>query len=299
MTSTTIHIVDAFTLEPGKGNRAGVVLDADGLTDGEMQAIATFAGYSETAFVLKPYDETHDIYVRYFTPLIEVPICGHATVATHFTRNQQLGITNRVLTARTGAGNLTVEIEGEGAETKVIMTQGKPEFGSTLTGAQKLELAEALDLHKLDFVDHLPIQIVSTGHSKVMVPIQSTQKLDGLKPDMETLATLSREIDCNGFFVFVIDESPDRFTTHGRMFAPAIGIPEDPVTGNANGPAGAYLAHHGVIEIDDIISYEGHQGRAMGKPGTVEVRLRKTHDQSTVVQVAGNAVNAGTLEFST
>ncbi len=83
---TTIYVVDAFTTKPNTGNRAGVVLDADHLTTQEMQDIAAFAGYSETAFVLSPKDQSHDIHVRYFTPTHEVPICGHATIATHFLR---------------------------------------------------------------------------------------------------------------------------------------------------------------------------------------------------------------------
>ncbi|EOG8161601.1 PhzF family phenazine biosynthesis isomerase, partial [Acinetobacter baumannii] len=78
---TTIYVVDAFTTKPNTGNRAGVVLDADHLTTQEMQDIAAFAGYSETAFVLSPKDQSHDIHVRYFTPTHEVPICGHATIA--------------------------------------------------------------------------------------------------------------------------------------------------------------------------------------------------------------------------
>jgi len=294
-----IHIVDAFTTEPGKGNRAGVVLEADGLIDEQMQAIARFAGFSETAFVLKPDDKTHDVHVRYFTPLTEVPVCGHATVATHFIRKQVLGIADRVLTAKTGAGNLKVEIEGSGVETKVIMTQGEPEFGSTLVAGQKNKLADALELHARNFHDDLPIQIVSTGHSKVMVPIQSLQKLDEIRPNMEALTALSREIGCNGFFVFFIEKKSKRFATYGRMFAPAIGILEDPVTGNANGPAGAYLAHYGVINFENFISYPGRQGYAMGKPGIVEVRLKKTDDQLIVVQVGGNAVSAGILEYTT
>lgn len=92
---TTIYVVDAFTTKPNTGNRAGVVLDADQLTTQEMQDIAAFAGYSETAFVLSPKDPSHDIHVRYFTPTDEVPICGHATIATHF--YVQLQATNQTI----------------------------------------------------------------------------------------------------------------------------------------------------------------------------------------------------------
>ncbi len=104
---TTIYVVDAFTTKPNTGNRAGVVLDADHLTAQEMQDIAAFAGYSETAFVLSPKDQSHDIHVRYFTTTHEVPICGHATIATHFLRATTGHQSDYPLIAKTGGWSFT------------------------------------------------------------------------------------------------------------------------------------------------------------------------------------------------
>ncbi|SSS46883.1 putative epimerase, PhzC/PhzF-like protein [Acinetobacter baumannii] len=293
---TTIYVVDAFTTKPNTGNRAGVVLDADHLTTQEMQDIAAFAGYSETAFVLSPKDQSHDIHVRYFTPTHEVPICGHATIATHFLRATSGHHSDYPLIAKTGAGHLPVSIFGSSKELLVKMTQGRVEFLSPFNANQRAELASALGVSESDFAD-LPIQVVTTGHSKVMVPMLSRNKLDELIPNNEKLKAISAEIGCNGFFPFVLEGSRQEPITYGRMFAPAIGINEDPVTGNANGPAGAYLVHHDLIECDQKVNYWGYQGLAIKKPGRVLVTVEKT-DSILQVSIAGQAVLVGSVLYS-
>lgn len=293
---TTIYVVDAFTTQPNTGNRAGVVLDADHLTTQEMQDIAAFAGYSETAFVLLPKDQSHDMHVRYFTPTNEVPICGHATIATHFLRATTGHQSDYPLIAKTGAGYLPVSIFGSPEELLVKMTQGRVEFLPPFNTNQRSELASALGVSEGDFAD-LPIQVVTTGHSKVMVPMLSRSKLDGLTPNNEKLKAISAEIGCNGFFPFVLEGSKQEPITYGRMFAPAIGINEDPVTGNANGPAGAYLVHHDLIECDQKVSYWGYQGLAIERPGRVLVTVEKT-DSILHVSIAGQAVLVGSVLYS-
>ncbi|CAI3162252.1 putative isomerase YddE [Acinetobacter calcoaceticus] len=293
---TTIYVVDAFTTKPNTGNRAGVVLDADHLTTQEMQDIAAFAGYSETAFVLLPKDQSHDIHVRYFTPTNEVPICGHATIATHFLRATTGHQSDYPLIAKTEAGHLPVSIFGNSEGLLVKMTQGRVEFLPPFNARQRCELASALGVSEGDFAD-LPIQVVTTGHSKVMVPMLSRSKLDGLIPNNEKLKAISAEIGCNGFFPFVLEGSKQEPITYGRMFAPAIGINEDPVTGNANGPAGAYLVHYDLIECDQKVSYWGYQGLAIQKPGRVLVTVEKT-DSILHVSIAGQAVLVGSVLYS-
>lgn len=293
---TTIYVVDAFTTKPNTGNRAGVVLDADHLSTQEMQAIAAFAGYSETAFVLSLKDQSHDIHVRYFTPTHEVPICGHATIATHFLRATTGHQSDYPLIAKTGAGYLPVSIFGSPEALLVKMTQGRVEFLSPFNESQRTELASALGVSVNDFAD-LPIQVVTTGHSKVMVPMLSRSKLDGLTPNNEKLKAISAEIGCNGFFPFVLEGSKQEPITYGRMFAPAIGINEDPVTGNANGPAGAYLVHHDLIECDQKVSYWGYQGLAIQRPGRVLVTVEKTNS-ILHVSIAGQAVLVGSVLYS-
>ncbi|MEW2911604.1 PhzF family phenazine biosynthesis isomerase [Leisingera sp. JC11] len=294
---TMIHVVDAFTRTPGQGNRAGVVLEAEGLSSGDMQAIAAFAGFSETAFVLPAQAADHDLQVRYFTPSAEVPICGHATVATHFLRAQMLGQADYRVRALTGAGVLPVRTCGSGAEARVEMTQGEVAHGHVLDAEERAELLAALEISEADLAEGLPVQVVSTGHSKVMVPLRSRETVDGLQPSLPRLAALSKRIGCNGYFPFAAEPADGGLETHGRMFAPAIGIAEDPVTGNANGPAGAYLLAQGLLPDVPLQTYAGHQGRALGGPGTVFVTLDQTGSGLTV-RISGHAVEAGTLTFT-
>ncbi len=293
-----VHMVDAFTKTVNKGNRAGVVFDADGLTSEEMQRIASFANVSETAFVVGSKDKaSHDVEVRYFTPTSEVPICGHATIATHFLRAKKYDLGERRVLAKTGIGVLPVDIVRQNGETKVIMTQGTPEMGAVLSQPQKERLLKALGITEDDLAENLPVQVSSTGHSKVMIPLRDQETVHKISPDQEALKQLSHEIDSDGFYIFSIERHEHPYKTHGRMFAPAIGIAEDPVTGNANGPAGLYLAHHGLLDFDESLSYQAIQGEAMGKPGVVEVMLKKDKGAVSLVQVAGTAVEAQTLTY--
>ena len=299
-----VDLIDAFTKHPGHGNRAGVVLKAGGLNELQMQEIAGTVNVSETAFVLPPTDSDHDFWVRYFTPIKEVPSCGHATIATGYAISQDTKDypTSTVL-FKTGAGILPIEIIKEKQDYRVVMTQGKVEFGEKIEGENFTLLLKALDITSNDLMTNLPIQITSTGHSKVMIPITSKKILNSLNPDLEILKNLSERINCNGYFVFTLDSNEPDILIHGRMFAPAIGIPEDPVTGNANGPAGAYLAHYHVISPREsemsVIRFRGKQGEIMGRPGTVDVTVwLDEKKEPNKVQVAGCAVKVNEIVFN-
>ncbi|WP_099608682.1 PhzF family isomerase [Vibrio coralliilyticus] len=291
----TINVVDAFTTEVGNGNRAGVVLTADGLSTQQMQDIAAFAGYSETAFVLSSKANDHDLHIRYFTPTKEVPICGHATIAAHFLRAISGHHSEYPLTAKTGAGLLPVALSGSGLKMRVSMTQSLAKFYPPFNSELRDELANAMGISNTDY-DDLPIQVVSTGHSKVIIPLTSRSTLNDLRPDADALANLSAKIGCNGFFPFVLEGDKSNPVTFGRMFAPAIGILEDPVTGNANGPTGAYLVHHALIECEQEAHYWGHQGHTLGKPGKVHVSVKKEGTELKI-QIAGHAVLAETRSY--
>lgn len=292
MNNYKLFQVDAFTREKFRGNPAGVVLNADGLTDKQMQDIAREMNCSETAFVLSPTGSDHDVGIRYFTPQVEVPICGHATIAAHYVRSKEnnIPLPARVI-SKTGVGALPVDIIADGDDYKVTMTQGKIEFGNILSQAEQETLLGALEIDPKELDQRCPIQIVSTGHSKVIIGIKSRKKLDGLTPDFSSLCALSRTIGCNGYFIFTFDSGNPDILTAGRMFAPAIGINEDPVTGNANGPLGAYLLHHKLVETNGFVfTFNAKQGEAIQRTGTVEVSVHIEDAEPVKVQVGGNAV---------
>lgn len=293
----TVLLVDAFTTVSGKGNRAGVVLDASGLSEAEMQAVAALINVSETAFMIPtPNADDHELHVRYFTPTTEVPTCGHATVGSHYVRARALKLADVTVLAKIGAGILPVDIIGSGKDMKVVMTQGDVVFTPPYDKKMSNKILSALGLTEADLLPGLPMQEVSTGHSKIMVPIRSANKLNSLTPNMDALVECSQATNCNGYFVFTINEETNSILTDGRMFSPSIGIDEDPVTGNANGPCGAYLSKYGKLPAKDVFTYKGRQGVALGKEGVIEVTVHRTDGQPTKVQVGGMAVEAGRVE---
>lgn len=291
MKGTLIYQIDSFTTEKFKGNPAGVVLNADGLSDENMQSIARELNNSETAFIFSPADDESDYMIRYFTPSIEVPSCGHATIAALYAKALEDNLSSCTLRIRTKIGILPVEVEKTDDDYQITMTQGSftlsPEFDDKTT--QKL--LSALHLNSSDLEKKCPIQIASTGHSKVMIGIKSREKLNALQPDMGLLTALSHKIGCNGYFVFTFDSDHEDILTYGRMFAPAIGITEDPVTGNANGPLGGYLVQNKLVNYPkDYFEFKGRQGEQMNRLGTVIVKVAVSNGKPELVKIKGNAV---------
>lgn len=298
MTPQIFH-VDAFTTIPFRGNSAGVVLHADELTEEQMQLIARELRHSETAFLMSPLYEDTDVHIRYFTPTTEVPICGHATIAAHYVRARTGVADGGKVRQSSAAGIHTIYVRREGDDYSITMEQGEITFGAPLSTSLVAEIANALGLMSDDVIHSLPTQIVSTGHSKVMVPLREELLLDVIRPDNESLSAISHKIGCNGFFPFAINDIKGE--TVGRMFAPAIGIPEDPVTGNANGPLGAYLVKHSLMPHNgSVLTFNGYQGRQIGREGIVSVRVEIENGEPCRVLIAGRAVILfrSSVEFS-
>lgn len=286
-----LYQIDSFTKEKFTGNPAGVITNADGLTDYEMQKIARELNNSETAFIFSSNSDEYDVHIRFFTPTNEVPICGHATIAAHYARALENELDTSKVYHKTGAGILPVDIVKENEDYKIVMTQGKVEFGTIIDGANKKELLAALNITKSDLLEDHEVQIVSTGHSKVMVGIKSNEILNTMQPDYGKLSKLSKVIKCNGYYVFTVNSQDSDILIHGRMFAPAIGINEDPVTGNANGPLGVYLVHHNLIKHNNaLFKFKAKQGEAIKRPGIIEVEVKIENEEPVEVKVSGNAV---------
>lgn len=291
MRTYTVYQVDAFTDTVFTGNPAGVVWPADGLSETEMQHIARELSNSETAFILSPTTDDHDVWLRYFTPTTEVPICGHATIAAHYIRAIEGQLPESTVVQKTQAGILPVDIVKNGAGYQIVMTQGAISFGEPFARETCESILAALSLTTDDLHPQCPVQIVSTGHSKVLIGVQHVDILARLQPDHAALTRLSGEIGCNGYFVFAFEADDAPTLTCGRMFAPAIGIPEDPVTGNANGPLGAYLVEHGLVQHNNRqFIFKARQGTHIGRPGVVTVTVDIADGKPTRTKVAGQAV---------
>jgi len=291
MKKLNTYQIDSFTKEKFKGNPAGVVLNADGLSDDQMQAIARELNNSETAFLFSSDDADCDGVIRYFTPKSEVPTCGHATIAAMYAKALEYNLDSCLLKYKTRIGILPFEIIKENDDYQVIMTQGKFDLGSKFDKDTTKRLIDALGLDATDLDEKCPVQIASTGHSKVMIGIKSRAKLNDLTPNFSDLADLSKQIHCNGFFVFTFDSDDQKILTYGRMFAPVIGINEDPVTGNANGPLGGYLIQNKIVNCQgSTFEFNGKQGEKIGRNGIINVKVEIVDGNPSLIQIRGNAV---------
>ena len=283
--------IDSFTKERFKGNPAGVVVNADGLDDNQMQLIARELNNSETAFLFSKDDNDCDGVIRYFTPKTEVPTCGHATIAAMYAKAIEDNLDSCVLRIKTRIGILPFEIIKDNKNYQVIMTQGNFELSPKFDEDITQKLLTALGLINIDMDKRCPIQIASTGHSKVMIGIKSRKKLNDLTPNYSELADLSKRINCNGYFVFTFDSDNNDILTYGRMFAPAIGINEDPVTGNANGPLGGYLVQNKIVDCkDNLFEFNGRQGEIIGRLGVIKVTVKVENEKPSLIQIKGDAV---------
>ncbi|MFQ6599983.1 PhzF family isomerase [Flavobacterium sp. C3NV] len=283
--------IDSFTKEKFKGNPAGVVVNADGLNDYQMQQIARELNNSETAFLFHSDSADCDGVIRYFTPNTEVPICGHATIAAMYAKAIEEKLDSCILRFKTKIGILPFEIIKENEDYQILMTQGNFELGGIFDTTITQKMITALGLQKSDLDERCPIQIASTGHSKVMIGIKSREKLNTLSPSYNDLAQLSKEINCNGYFVFTFDSNDQDILTYGRMFAPAIGINEDPVTGNANGPLGGYLVQNNLVNFkNNEFEFNGRQGEKIDRLGVIKVKVSIEDNKPTLIQIKGDAV---------
>ena len=293
-----IFQVDAFTTDRFTGNPAGVVLDADSLSDAEMLAIARELNNADTAFVLKPDAPDHDLRVRFFTPRTEASFVGHATVATHFVLSREgapplhaLGAGGR-LRQRQKSGFVNVEVRGSGNARRIAVRQPAPPLGRQLNDRERLAVLDALALSTGDIDTRCPLRIVGGAGTRLLIGVRSTEQLKQLKPDYSRLTTLSAQLGAAGFFVFTLSHALAGCLTESRMFCPALGIPEDPVSGNAHGLLGAYLAEQGLLpHTGATAQFTGAQGHHVHRAGRVDVELEFSEGKLDGVWIVGQAVS--------
>ncbi|MCE4049570.1 PhzF family phenazine biosynthesis protein [Bacillus sp. Au-Bac7] len=253
-----VFIVNAFTKNKSGGNPAGVVVDGDGLSAENMQYIASEMGLSETAFIQS--SSAADYKIKYFTPVSEVDLCGHATIASFALLVQRKAVSKNNFTIETKAGILPVRIEGE----KVFLTQNNPQFGQEL---DKKEIAESLQINEADIMTTLPIEIVSTGLKDIIIPVKNNQVLQTLQPDFNRMKEISAKLEVVGYHVFTLDTDSgvDAFC---RNFAPLYDINEESATGTASGALTGYLYKHNVVK-PGATSLIFEQGHAMNAPSEI------------------------------
>lgn len=283
-------LVDVFTREPLKGNPLAVVLKADGLLDGEMQAIAREFNLSETVFIQKPRAERNTASVRIFTPTIELPFAGHPTVGTAVV----LGLQNKLSAVRLEEqiGLITALFE------KSDKRSGEARFALPRLPSQvmpltdKLIMAQALgiDVEDIGCGSYRP-GIYSAGVEFHLVPVRDAAVLRRIERNM---AIWPLAFPHGRHSVYVFTETPNENDNDlaARMFAPGMGLGEDPGTGAAAAALIGLLSEHvplGTGQADFVL----RQGVEMGRPCRITIQLRKDNDVLVHGGIGGHAVIVG------
>jgi trans-2,3-dihydro-3-hydroxyanthranilate isomerase len=287
--------VDVFTDRPFGGNPLAVFPDAEGLTSEDMQRLAREMNLSESTFVLPPQASGADFKVRIFTPTAEMPFAGHPVVGTHWALAHLGRVDLREPVTQVcfelGVGVLPADLYVSGGEVeRVVMTQDRPAFLTVLE--DPTDLAEGLGLAAEAIIQTgLPVQIVSTGVPQMMVPVRSLAEVQALGGDKLNVSALNRVCDALGtkcVMVFAFETERPESTVHVRMFAPLLGVPEDPATGSANGALGAYLVHHRAIPVAEPTTHIlSEQGAEMGRPSTIYIEVDSAAGEIEAVRVGG------------
>lgn len=288
-----IKQVDVFTSTPLAGNAAGVITEADDLTDEEMQKIAREMNLSETAFVLRPTEKA-DFRVRFFTPERELGLAGHPTIAAFHALAEEARIFLRepvtTVFQQTKAGVLPVEFHiKKGRAKKIMMTQVKPTFRPFKDPLEKLAGVLGVDVDEVKGTN-LPVEIVSTGLPQLMVPVGSLSAVQEMRPDFSALRRFNEEAGVVSTHVFALQTLSPIAMVHTRNFSPAVGIFEDPATGTANGALGAYLIKNRVIRGNSPVTIISEQGYEINRPSEVLVEVHFAGDRVETVKVGGQAV---------
>lgn len=286
-----VHQVDAFTREPFTGNPTGVVLNADVLAEAQMLAIARELANAETAFILSADADDHTMRARFFTPRSEAGFVGHATIAAQYVLSRRQDAP-RWQRQKSKAGIVDIEVRGTGPERRIAIRRSPPALGRELNDRERLAVLDALALASESLDTRIPPRIVGATGTRLLIGVRGPEALKHLKPDLQRLTTLSAQIGAAGYFVFALTPAQADHLTESRMFCPALGIAEDPVSGNAHGLLGAYLARLGFLNRDGARArFCGIQGHSLHRPGRVEVELEFAGEDLAGVWISGQAVS--------
>ena len=267
----------AFTDHADGGNRAGVVMDAGDIPKREMQAIATTVGYSETAFLVQTGARAFD--VRYFSPEIEVPFCGHATIASAVALAERFGAGQLLL--NTAAGIIPVDTVSNKDKFFATLTSVAPQLDD-VTATDVEQILRALCWERQDLDPRLPVRISYAGARHLILGAGTRQRLADLDYDF---AALKGRMQALNLITVNLVWRQDQTTFHARNPFPVGGVVEDPATGAAAAALGGYLRELELVPIPARVTV--HQGKDMGRPSLLVIDLESG---TTGVKVTGEAV---------
>jgi trans-2,3-dihydro-3-hydroxyanthranilate isomerase len=280
------RLVDVFTPTPLAGNQLCVVPEPGGMDGGWMQALAREIGFSETTFVTEAAEDRYAM--RIFTPDVELPFAGHPTLGTAFVLVRE-GRVRSPATQVVVAGEIPVEVDLEAGT--AWMTQLPPEFGPEFDDRDLV--ARAAGLAPEDLHPELPVQVVSTGLPPLLVPIRDLEALRRARVDQPTVAEACALTGADELYLFAVHDAG----VTARFFGATLGIVEDPATGSAAGPLGAYLARWRLAGMPGSVTI--HQGEQVGRPSRIHVEVVRD-GAGWRVRVGGgvHVVGEGTFHLS-
>ncbi len=287
--------LDVFTDQALTGNQLAVFLAPEGLSSEEMLLIAREMNFSESTFVFPPEASGTDFLVRIFTPVSELDFAGHPTIGTAFAlaRAGRIAPGQKRVVLGEGIGPVPVDLEWQGKELRFAwMYQLEPNFGKTI--ADGAAVAGALGVESSDLAaSGLPVQEVSCGATFLFVPMATRAAVDRAALDRAAMGGLLERLQMQrrGVFVFSKEPGGDDATVYSRMLS-FRGI-EDPATGSASGPLGAYLVRHGVVPREKAREIVSRQGVKMGRPSRVYISIGLAGETINEVRVGGASVFVG------
>ena len=282
----SFRLLDVFADAPFSGNQLCVVPEVpEGLDAAAMLTLAREISFSETTFVTAVRDDGYD--VRIFTPDGELPFAGHPTIGTAFLLVSE-GRVPATLVQTSAAGDVPVQVDLAGA--RATMLQLPPEFGEPI--AERAAVAAGAGLEPGDLVEDLPVVAVSTGIPHVMVPVCDEATLRRAQRDAAACHAVCESADAESLYLFAVRGHGD---VMARMFDRYVAIGEDPATGSAAGPLGAYLSVHGLAGMPGRATVA--QGEMVGRPSFLTIEVAPD-DASWKVRVSGGVHLMGEGAFS-
>lgn len=290
--------VDVFTDRAFEGNQLAVFLDGRGLETATMQTIAHEMNFSESTFILPAEHPETDVRMRIFTPGTELPMAGHPTIGATFALAAEgtIAAGREQFVFGLGVGPTPVALEWTAGRLFFAwMDQRLPEFRAPASSAGEITRAAGLDVAAVERAGR-PMEEISCGVPYILVPVATREAVDAADPDMSTLRRLTSAFGGNhvGVFVFSLETGDPAVTAYSRMFAPGLGVAEDPATGSASGPLGCYLVKHGLVAPERAGAIVSLQGVAMRRPSRIHIAIGQSPSGTIErVQVGGKAVIVG------
>ena len=291
--------VDVFTTVAFEGNPLAVFTDAQGLETETMQRIACELNLSETTFVLPADDASNAAKVRIFSPRSELPFAGHPTVGTAFVVHGDSAAEHLVLEEGIGPVPVRVAHTGDGA-VQFWLTTPRITFGERF---DPKPVAAALGLKLTDILVDVAPEEAGAGPRFLFVALKNREAVDRIESlDIRSLRAAIPNAPMEVFVFARLEESDgeagDTYAVYARMFAPGIGVAEDPATGSATGPLAAFMMRRGLLPLENGLRMVSEQGTKMGRRSLLHVLIHIDGTNDPVIEVGGSVVPIGTGEIT-